>query len=480
VSSRMTTAEALAQPALQPSPARVRGVSVKRLFGWLDHRVELRHEERVTILLGPNGVGKTRLLELVAAAANARVDELETVPFEELRIDFDDGQALVVRKALDDASPNRQLRARSKSADLPWKSSLKFLLFNGKHEAHHWVPEERADPSDPRAHRGRFGMPPWMEPAGLDRWYDGRTGRRLTVRQVALQYGLDEAAIRRHFEPPKWMHDLFDHRPVHLIETQRLLRLKRRAGEPVDRDNDAPPVPLVVNEVAEELARRVVEAQGEYAREDQRLQKTYVERLLRAKEAGLRGPELKARLAHLAERRTRLEGLGLLAADPQESTVAAIPAASLPPDQYRVLDLFADDLESKLNVLEPLARSIELLLGSINAKFRNKRLLLAGPLGLVVMGEPRNRLLTLEALSSGEQHELVLLFDLIFRVDQDTLVLLDEPELSLHPEWQSSFVDDLMSIARNSKFDVVLATHSPYIVNSHIDLVVELRSDPQG
>jgi hypothetical protein len=53
-----------------------------------------------------------------------------------------------------------------------------------------------------------------------------------------------------------------------------------------------------------------------------------------------------------------LERLGLLDADEQES---ATPSEGLQPDDARVLDLFASDLEHKLDVLEPLARSIELV-----------------------------------------------------------------------------------------------------------------------
>src|SRR5690349_23978347 len=78
--------------------------------------------------------------------------------------------------------------------------------------------------------------------------------------------------------------------------------------------------------------------------------------------------------------------------------------------------------------------------------------------------EPGGRPIDVESLSSGEQHELVLLFDLIFRVEKNTLVLIDEPELSLHPDWQMRFVEDLIAIAKNSEFDAVLATHSPYII----------------
>ena len=39
--------------------------------------------------------------------------------------------------------------------------------------------------------------------------------------------------------------------------------------------------------------------------------------------------------------------------------------------------------------------------------------------------------LHLVRLSSGEQHELVLAYDLLFKVKEKSLVLIDEPELSL-------------------------------------------------
>jgi ABC-type glutathione transport system ATPase component len=62
-------------------------------------------------------------------------------------------------------------------------------------------------------------------------------------------------------------------------------------------------------------------------------------------------------------------------------------------------------------------------------------------------------------LSSGEQQILVLAYEVLFRPEPETLVLIDEPELSLHVLRQDSFVDDLtrMGSARNLQF--MLATH---------------------
>ena len=92
--------------------------------------------------------------------------------------------------------------------------------------------------------------------------------------------------------------------------------------------------------------------------------------------------------------------------------------------------------------------------------------------GLVVDGD--KGVLPLDSLSSGEQHELILHYDLLFRVQRNTVVLLDEPEISLHIECQSKFLSDLMEIVALSGFDAIVATHSPHIVGDRDDLMVEL------
>ena len=78
-------------------------------------------------------------------------------------------------------------------------------------------------------------------------------------------------------------------------------------------------------------------------------------------------------------------------------------------------------------------------------------------------------------LSSGEQHELVLFYELLFRVDPGSLILIDEPELSLHIAWQVEFLRDLQEITQLANLDVLIATHSPEIINDRWDLTVQLE-----
>ena len=132
-------------------------------------------------------------------------------------------------------------------------------------------------------------------------------------------------------------------------------------------------------------------------------------------------------------------------------------------------------IRDRLSVLANLALRIRLLINSINTKFKNKRLLIDLEKGFVVTNDS-GLILDLDSLSSGEQHEIVMNYDLLFRIKPNTLVLIDEPELSLHVVWQKRFLPDLLKIAEVAQIDVLIATHSPYIIGDYTDLMVALET----
>jgi ABC-type glutathione transport system ATPase component len=80
-------------------------------------------------------------------------------------------------------------------------------------------------------------------------------------------------------------------------------------------------------------------------------------------------------------------------------------------------------------------------------------------------------------LSSGEQQMLVLAYEVLFETPEGTLLLIDEPEISLHVLWQSTFVDDIAEMGRPRDLSFLLATHSPTLIGGRRDL---MRSLDQG
>ncbi|MGV2841958.1 AAA family ATPase, partial [Vibrio cyclitrophicus] len=76
------------------------------------------------------------------------------------------------------------------------------------------------------------------------------------------------------------------------------------------------------------------------------------------------------------------------------------------------------------------------------------------------------KLRPLASRSSGEQCLFLLFLGIISSIDDNSLILIDEPEISLHPSWQQRFVEILNeSLSEYSGCHFIIATHSPLIVS---------------
>ncbi|EPN4497348.1 AAA family ATPase [Yersinia enterocolitica] len=68
--------------------------------------------------------------------------------------------------------------------------------------------------------------------------------------------------------------------------------------------------------------------------------------------------------------------------------------------------------------------------------------------------------------SSGEQCILLSTLSIASSIKNNSLILIDEPEISLHPEWQETYIDLLMNIFGNHNgCHFIIATHSPQIIS---------------
>jgi ABC-type cobalamin/Fe3+-siderophores transport system ATPase subunit len=72
-----------------------------------------------------------------------------------------------------------------------------------------------------------------------------------------------------------------------------------------------------------------------------------------------------------------------------------------------------------------------------------------------------NNFIPTDKLSSGEKQLLIIFLTIILQKEKPFILLMDEPETSLHVEWQSSLIDNIRKIKPN--IQIIIATHNPLI-----------------
>jgi len=84
----------------------------------------------------------------------------------------------------------------------------------------------------------------------------------------------------------------------------------------------------------------------------------------------------------------------------------------------------------------------------------------------VLFKNERTGNMTIDSLSSGEQELITKAFSLHLGDVKDHIILIDEPESSLHPNWQSRIAHIYQTFANKNNNQIIFATHSPHIVAS--------------
>jgi ABC-type transport system involved in cytochrome c biogenesis ATPase subunit len=369
--------------------ARIRRIQVSKLFGIFDHDIPLNLNERITIIHGPNGYGKTVILQLLDGLFG-QWEALSRVPFGEFVVEFENGGVIRVKQG----------------------GSLPVSL---------------------EVHR-RWGPPPYH----LESFYVEKPGA----------------------EPRPFIGPFLPPRAVRFIQTERL------------GSSALPSLPLTISRYSGQVATSIKSLLATYASRAQELDSTFLDRLLEES----KGPPppmavLQERLNQIERKRTQLIALGFLDHDRETHK----PPPRLDPSKLDVLSVYVDDTEKKLSVFDEMARKVQLLTDAINKRFTYKRMSTSKEKGFIFQSGVDAAPIPLTSLSSGEQHELVLFYELLFKTAPDTLVLIDEPEISLHLVWQRQFLGDLVEIVKLSNFDVLVATHAPAIIGKRWDLTVELK-----
>jgi predicted ATP-binding protein involved in virulence len=434
---------------------RIKKISVKNLFGIFNYEIPLNLNEHITIIHGPNGFGKTTLLRLLNAFFKSFYSEIRHIPFSEIMVDFDNNTSLCLKKTVKE-------HKKETNNMLLWEHTLK----NGKKESH------LINPLKPEDFEFPFHL---LRKPGIDRinhenWLDMANQKKLSFEEV-LDRCKDKIPVNiPEVKEPAWLKKIKNSIELKFIETQRLLNFSH-----LNRNYEEKPlmIPAVIT-YSRELANAIQDKLGEYAALSQSMDRDFPMRLVTGDGVPeLTIDELKKELKELEEKRSRLMDTGLL---DKEKEIDFKLLQKIDKNNRNVLSVYVNDVNKKLSVFDELNNKINLFVNIINNKFLYKKMSVNKKEGFVFKSDS-DKFLSPGELSSGEQHELVLFYELLFKVNPDSLILIDEPELSLHIVWQQQFIKDLLEISKLVGFDVLIATHSPQIIHDRWDLTVELEAD---
>ena len=172
-----------------------------------------------------------------------------------------------------------------------------------------------------------------------------------------------------------------------------------------------------------------------------KLDRTYPKRLLEkiSVQENTTSEQITSSLEELENKRKILNDVGLI--DTEEQYIQ--PYVDLYKEKIikSVLMLYINDSNAKLQIYDDLEKRISLFLKIINKRFLFKEFKIDKNTGFTFRSTVNNIEIPLIGLSSGEQHELVLFYQLLFNTSPKSLVLIDEPEISLHISWQKQFIE---------------------------------------
>jgi predicted ATP-binding protein involved in virulence len=418
---------------------RITKISVQKLFGIFDHEIPLNLDDRITIIHAPNGYGKTIILKMVYGLFNVEYSDLCSIPYKKIQVEFDDNS---------------------------WLEVTRNSVSVGKN------------------------------PISTQYFRDEDSGKdlRMLFRKPENQLRLFEDPGMQDYE--NTLEGLTDTINVYLIESQRLLQFsdeKPKRSSYIQRKIDELQVREKLQEYAvarlalstvkayaNEMVEQIRDRLTDYASVSQALDRSFPVRVLNPSDAiELTDEILQEKLKALEQHRHRLVQTGLLEQEQEQNL--QFQHQPLDKSTKNILAVYVEDTEKKLNAFGDLLDKIELFKRIMNSKLSYKAMHIDRDQGFVFTIKYPNghssgaATVSPSDLSSGEQHELVLLYELLFKVKPKSLVLIDEPELSLHVGWQVNFLGDLQEIAKLADIDVLIATHSPSLIHDRWDLTVELK-----
>ena len=444
-------------------PQFIKHISATGLHGRFN--LELDFKEGVNIVYGSNGSGKTTLLHILANASNLDLRRFVGLTFAEIILKLSDSSEIQIVRH-------------------PESRTIQ-MLFGAK-----VIDEINSDEE-------RFSTNPRERRLSSDRQKARRLRRNLnlTVRTTyfpAFRTMIEAWSSIENEDMPEFRNDIgrqarLFHGMSHRFNSTALAR--GLFGKFVPELNYPAP-----NVIEEHINREIRQAIFSIARTDQSLLSTaFIEAFaaISGKDSQNGEPgDAYSILKEIEELSDKLQATPIRPQSSQSGSVyeqlrKQIPAFRTHQQETgdlttrRVLSIYEGSLRRRLKVQTEAFERVNKYVAAVNRFLEGKELVLEPGEDFDVSDQPElrvkfsdGRVSKLSTLSSGERQIVGLIYAASY-IGEANVVLIDEPELSLHVDWQRMLIDEMVSQLPSKQ--LIVCTHSPIIGAAFPDNMVALR-----
>ena len=434
---------------------KIKSIEIQNLFEIFNYNISFKKDENVLIITGPNGFGKTMVLNIIFNLFNRKFLFFQKLVFEKITLTLDENIKVIILKTITEGKSKISFSFYDKDK-LDNDKLIETFDYSTKLELDFERTIDRYLP---------------VHKISDDKWIDHRTDRILNLEELLNEYAdqlPDKFSKNLLRIKSTKVNSILDSTQVHLIREQRLFKKAQNTVERNYREEKEQTLMIeTIQTYAKELKQFILNNIQKSFNQTQALDSSYLDRLIDEKNI-ITENDYNSRLLSLNEKQENLMEFGLYESKQKIRDYSK--------DDAKALLVYINDLEQKLIVFDDLLEKLELFTTILNERrFTYKSINISREKGFFFKTS-KGKELELNQLSSGEQHEVVLLYELIFNVKPNILVLIDEPEISLHITWQKEFLNDLLKIIKIQNIQVLIATHAPSIINGRWDLVYNLEN----
>lgn len=407
---------------------------------WGDKKVILEFTPKENFLIGVNGSGKTTIINLIASAINADFNTLDRIEFKKITIYLSpyssksNKSKIVVTKNYDEYSTY---------------NDINFEIFKGREKYREY---NLNDLQEEKIIRNKLFI----------------KSKSLFHNRKDLDYELSKlfntSWLSIHRSNEKFMR--LDDTPFDSLIDFKLsefnnqfsgyiAELSKKANEETDKFQKAIFLSLIATESENALLNTLVKL--DVVKETNSLKEIY--KLFNLKENEYK-TKLNSYINNYDKSKINLE----------KNNVSFIDAEYLIGMKriHTIIDKWNALLNEQENIFSPRKNFIQV----INMLFQRKEIRINERNILYVVTQSGKEF-SVQNLSSGEKQLLIIFGEALLQRQKAHIFIADEPELSLHVEWQEKLVSSLKILNPNAQ--MIFATHSPDIVGNYYNSVLQIE-----